>query len=112
MHIWGYKYDEKKKRIYYDRHERPDVVMYKKEWLKRMFEYQKSMKDFDGDMLDITIELQLKPGEKEFIQVTHDECHFYANNGQRRIWIRKDEDILHSKYMGRSIIVLAFLCPC
>ncbi|CAB4391751.1 unnamed protein product [Rhizophagus irregularis] len=25
MHLWGYKYDEKKKGVYYDGHERPDV---------------------------------------------------------------------------------------
>jgi hypothetical protein len=25
--------------------------------------------------------------------------------------MKKDEDILHSKHMGRSIIVSAFLCP-
>ncbi|RGB22462.1 hypothetical protein C1646_634114, partial [Rhizophagus diaphanus] len=50
--------------------------------------------------------------EKEIVQVTHDECHFYANNEQRKIWMKKDEDILHSKHIGRSIIVSAFLCPC
>ena len=62
-------------------------MKYRKEWLKRMFEYQKLMKDFDGDMMDIVSEPQLKLGEKELVQVTHDECHFYANDGQRRIWI-------------------------
>ena len=112
MHLWEYKYDERKKGIYYDGHERLDVVIYRKEWLKRMFEYQKLMKDFDGDLMDIIIEPQLNPGEKEIVQVTHDECHFYANDGQRRIWMREDEDILRSKHQGRSIMVSAFLCPC
>src|SRR3989440_2823372 len=112
MYLWGYKYDERKKGVYYDGHERPDVVKYRKEWLKRMFEYQRLMKDFDGDMMDIVSEPQLKPGEKELVQVTHDECHFYANDGQRRIWMREDEDILRSKHQGRSIMVSAFLCPC
>jgi len=45
-----------------------------------MFEYQKLMKDFDGDMMDIVSEPQLKSEEKELVQVTHDECHFYAND--------------------------------
>ncbi|CAB5376582.1 unnamed protein product [Rhizophagus irregularis] len=112
MHLWGYKYDEKKKDVYYDGHERPDVVKYRKEWLKRMFEYKKSMKDFDGNMLDVVLEPQLKPGEKELVQVTHDECHFYANDGQRKIWMQKDENILRSKHIGRSIMVSTFLCPC
>uniref|UniRef100_U9UV46 Uncharacterized protein n=1 Tax=Rhizophagus irregularis (strain DAOM 181602 / DAOM 197198 / MUCL 43194) TaxID=747089 RepID=U9UV46_RHIID len=74
-----------------------------------MFEYRKSMKDFDGDMLDVVLEPQLKPGEKELVQVTHHECHFYANDGQQKIWIREDEDILRSKHIGRLIMVSAFL---
>ncbi|PKK80041.1 hypothetical protein RhiirC2_725359 [Rhizophagus irregularis] len=59
MHLWGYKYDERRKGVYYDGHERPDVVLYRKEWLKRMFEYQKFMKEFDGDMMDIVSEPHL-----------------------------------------------------
>ncbi|UZO06126.1 uncharacterized protein OCT59_026457 [Rhizophagus irregularis] len=110
MYLWRYKYDERKKGVYYDGHERPDVVKYRKEWLKRMFEYQRLMKDFDGDMMDIVSEPQLKLGDKELVQITHDECHFYANDGQRRIWMREDEDILCSKHQGRSIMVSAFLC--
>lgn len=70
------------------------------------------MKDFDGDMLDVVLEPQLKPGEKELVQVTHHECHFYANDGQQKIWIREDEDILRSKHIGRLIMVSAFLCSC
>ena len=112
MYLWGYKYDERKKGVYYDEHERPDVVKYRKEWLKRMFEYQKLMKDFDDDMMDIVSELQLKSGEKELVQVTHNECHFYTNDEQQRIWIREDEDILRSKYQEHSIMVSAFLCSC
>jgi len=30
MQLWGYKYDERKKGVYYDGYERPDVVEYKK----------------------------------------------------------------------------------
>ncbi len=39
------------------------------------------MKDFDDDML----KPQLKLGEKELVQVTHDKCHFYTNDGQWKI---------------------------
>ena len=63
------------------------MVAYRKEWLKRMFEYKRCMKYFDGNILDITLEPYLGPEEKEFVQVTHDECHFYANDGRRRIWV-------------------------
>ncbi|PKY59893.1 hypothetical protein RhiirA4_281522, partial [Rhizophagus irregularis] len=108
----GFKYNKKKEFIMMDMHKRPDVVAYRNEWLKRIFEYRKSMKDFDGDMLDVILESQLKLGEKELVQVTHDKCHFYANNRQQKIWIREDKDILRSKHIGRSIMVSAFLCSC
>ncbi|CAG8578641.1 11272_t:CDS:2 [Scutellospora calospora] len=112
MHLWGFRYNEKRKGVYYDGHERPDVVIYRREWLNRMFTYRKYMKTFDGDILDIVLEPKLGPGEKEIVQVTHDKCHFYANDGQRRIWIGKNEDILCPKGEGRSVMVSAFLCSC
>ncbi|CAG8716576.1 21856_t:CDS:2 [Rhizophagus irregularis] len=96
MYLWGYKYDERKKGGYYNGHERPDVVKYRKKWLKRMFKYQRLMKDFNSDMMNIVSEPQLKPGDKEL----------------QRIWMREDEDILRSKHQGRSIMVSAFLYPC
>ncbi len=57
------------------------MIEYRKEWLKRIFTYKKFMKEFDDDMLDIILEPELKSGEKEFVQVIHDECYFYANDG-------------------------------
>ena len=45
-----------------------------------MFEYKKSMKNFDEDILNIILEPQLKLKEKELVQVMHDECYFYTNN--------------------------------
>ena len=63
-----------------------------------MFEYQRLIKDFDGNMMNIVLEPQLKLREKKLVQVTHDEQYFYANDRQQRIWIRKNEDILYSKH--------------
>ncbi|CAG8706429.1 21423_t:CDS:2, partial [Dentiscutata erythropus] len=110
MHIE--EYDERKKGVYYDGHERPDVVAYRKEWLERMFRYKMYIKDFVGDMLEIVIEPELESDERELVQVTHNECYFYTNDGQLKIWTRKDEDILRPKHMGHFIIVLTFMCQC
>jgi len=38
------------------------------------------MKDLKGDNMNIVSELKLMPEEKEFVQMMHDECHFYAND--------------------------------
>ncbi|CAG8727214.1 7226_t:CDS:2 [Dentiscutata erythropus] len=44
--------------------------------------YKMYMKDFVDDILEIVIEPELESDERELVQVTHDECHFYANDGQ------------------------------
>ena len=31
------------------------MIVYRKEWLKRMFVYKKNMKDFDNNMFDIIL---------------------------------------------------------
>ncbi|CAG8596865.1 7920_t:CDS:2 [Cetraspora pellucida] len=69
MHLWGFRYDKKRKEVYYNGHERADVVIYRREWLNRMFTYKKYMKSFDGDRLEIIIEPELEPDEKELVQV-------------------------------------------
>ncbi|CAG8457986.1 5348_t:CDS:2, partial [Dentiscutata heterogama] len=43
--------------------------------------------------------------EKEYVQITHDECYFYANDRRRRIWIQKDKNILRPKHLECSIMV-------
>ncbi|RIB19325.1 hypothetical protein C2G38_1922798, partial [Gigaspora rosea] len=112
MHVLKYKYDERKKSVYFDGHEWPDVLIYRNEWLERMLTYKKYMKDFMGDMLEIIVEPELDYDEKEMVQITHDECYFYTNDGQRRIWTQEDEDVLRQKHIGRSVMVSAFVCPC
>ena len=46
-----------------------------------MFEYKRYMKDFDSNNYIRT----LFQAEKKFVQVTHDECYFYANDRQQKI---------------------------
>lgn len=112
MHLWGFEYDELKKGVFYDGHERPDVVKYRQEWLKKMFTYKKYMKDFSGDNLDQIVEPILNSNEKEHVMVTHDECHFYSNDGRKTVWVLDEENVLRPKHIGRSIMVSDFLCPC
>jgi hypothetical protein len=45
----GVKLATARKNVYYDGHEREDVVKYRREWAKRMMEYKKSMDVFTGD---------------------------------------------------------------
>ncbi len=67
IYLWKYRYDKKKKSIYYDRYKRLDVIEYKKRWLKRMFIYKKFMKKFDDDILNIVLEFEFKSEKKKFV---------------------------------------------
>ncbi|CAG8754004.1 8187_t:CDS:1 [Dentiscutata erythropus] len=56
IYSWGFRYNERRKGIYFDSHERPDVVAYRNKWVKRMFLYKRTMKDFVGESLEFILE--------------------------------------------------------
>ncbi|KAG0924836.1 hypothetical protein G6F29_013550 [Rhizopus arrhizus] len=49
LHEWGYVYRKNKKTIYFDGHEREDVVEYRSVWSKRMLEYMEKMDFYSGE---------------------------------------------------------------
>ncbi|KAG2211566.1 hypothetical protein INT45_003504 [Circinella minor] len=105
----GYKYRANKKDVYFDGHERTDVVEYRNEWSKRMMEYKKLMKDFTEGSI---IEPNLEPNQQEHVLVTQDECTFYSNDSKRDMWLMEGENLLLKKNPGMSIMVSEFQCPC
>ena len=84
LNILGYLFQQHRQSIYYDGHERDDVVEYHKKFLEEMFEHEKYMSKYKGETMD-RIYSNLPEGEKEQIFVTHDECIFYSNDGKRRV---------------------------
>jgi hypothetical protein len=80
MHKWGYQFRRQGQNIYFDGHEREDVLIYRKNWAQRMMNYRALMRDYDGNGLSVYPNLQ--GNEKEHIWVTHDETYFYANDNK------------------------------
>ena len=83
LYEWGYSYRKNEKTIFFDGHERKDVVAYRQEWSKRMLQYMERSEFYEGEFQDEVIEPVLKEGEKKIVFVTHDESTFYANDGKR-----------------------------
>ncbi|GBB90989.1 hypothetical protein RclHR1_18070004 [Rhizophagus clarus] len=108
LNVLGYSFQQYRRRIYYDGHERDDVLQYRKEFLEKMFEHEKYMFKYEGESMD-RIHSNLPEGEKERILVVHDECIFYSNDGKRRLWTKDGEMPLRKKGNGRSIMVSEFL---
>ncbi|GES95772.1 hypothetical protein RCL_jg27997.t1 [Rhizophagus clarus] len=108
LNVLGYSFQQYRREIYYDGHERNDVLQYQKEFLEKMFEHEKYMSKYEGESMD-RIHPNLPEGEKERILVVHDECIFYSNEGKHRLWTKDGEMLLRKKGNGRLIMVSEFL---
>lgn len=82
----GWVHSKVKKGLYYDGHERPDVVEYRKEFLDRMEQLERQMVIVDrNDHTKVVIPV-LEHGERPLMFYTHDESIFYANEGESVLW--------------------------
>ncbi|RIA99536.1 hypothetical protein C1645_811341 [Glomus cerebriforme] len=97
-----------KKGIYFDGHEREDVIEYRKEFLDKMLIYEMFMSTFEGENIEQKDPILL-PNEKLHIFITHDECLFYANDDRPIVWAPIGEPPLRKKGQGKSIMVSDFL---
>lgn len=106
----GFDWEESKKGVYIDGHERQDVVDYRDNvFLPKFFELLPKMVSWDEDG-NMSIP-ELPNGERPVVLVTHDESAFNANDGRRRLWIKDGNQPLRPKGKGRGIMVSDFLTP-
>ena len=108
LNVLGYHYQKNRQDIFFDGHERSDVIEYRHRFIEKMFEYEKFMTKYDDETLE-PIAPVLKINEREIILVTHDECIFYSYDGKRGVWAKNGELPLKKKGNGRSIMVSDFL---
>jgi len=131
----GFEYKEYRRGVYFDGHERDDVVDYRKEFLDKMkelvflyinlfgivhlfsglisiilFRYERLMPLFEGEDLNIRTYPDISSGESLHILVTHDESLFHANDGRKSGWGPENEQPLRKKGQGHAIHVSEFLC--
>lgn len=108
LNVLGCQFEKHRQGMYFDGHEREDVVAYRKKFLRTMKEFERKMAKYEGEAMD-AISPMLGVGERELIFVTHDECIFCSNDGKRGIWVLDGEMPLRKKGNGRSIMVSEFL---
>ncbi|KAG1442506.1 hypothetical protein G6F56_011038 [Rhizopus delemar] len=111
LKLWRSTFKFRGKSIYYGRHERSDVVKYRKKWTREILEYKKQMDTF-GEA-GVT-EADIEEGGKKIVMVIHSECIFYSNDGSKTLCILKGKkkSLLHHKVSEASIMVSEFQCPC
>ena len=112
MKILGFKPNAQKKGIYYDGHERDDVVLARRKYLTDMSEYEMRMKVFEGENMEVVIEPSLNEGESEIVLVSHDESCFHANDDNAVQWTEFGKETFKRKNKGKALMVSSLLCPC
>ena len=90
------------KGVYFDGHDRSDVVQYRNDFLATMKELDKKSITYDG----VRPELE---GELPLIRVVHDESTFHANCDQSYFWGDESMNVLRQKSLGASIMVSDFI---
>ena len=108
----GFKYTEHKKALYYDGHERPDVVQYRQEvFLPAMEQHRRRLVEFVVG--DVEKELQKIPDnyvETRLVLVPHDEMTVQQNDGKKKSWVLDGEHALKKKGVGRGIHLSGIIC--
>jgi len=97
MEALGFEYKRMSKSCYVDGHERDDVVEYRKEFLKKMEEYEKLMPEYFGEDMENIKEPNLLEGQKKHILVVHDESAFQAHDASTHNWIESGKTVLRKK---------------
>lgn len=98
--------------LYFDGHEREDVVAYRQEWARRIMTYREYSETYEYDDVSVGIPPTFTGDIKQHVFVTHDESTFYANDHQKYAWLEKTESFILPKSQGRSIMISEFHCPC
>ena len=99
----GFNQVDHQKGVFFDGHEREDLVLYRRELMDKLEEFDKK-----------TISPHLPPpvlaeNEQSMIRVVHDESTFYSNADQTRFWSDGYVPVLRQKSLGSSIMVSDFI---
>lgn len=112
MHREGFRYLSYKKGLYFDGHDRPDVVEYRQEvFLPRMEEYaQRLVRYVVGD---VDREFEQQPEnfvERRLVLCAHDEMTAQAHDGNAKSWVLDNQHALRKKGVGRGIHQSDIIC--
>lgn len=111
LHKEGFRYTAHKKALYYDGHEREDVIEYRQNvFLPKMKEYAPRLVKYVVGDVHKEVEMQLAPGEHKLVVVAHDEMTAQANDGKTMSWVWQGEQPLKKKGVGRGLHQSDVIC--
>lgn len=106
LHKEGFRYSAHKKALYYDGHEREDVVEYRQtKFIPQMREYERRLVKFEvGNVTkELDVASSLEQNERPLVLVAQDEMTAQCNDGRDWSWVWKGEQPLKKKGAGRGL---------
>ncbi|KAM6490142.1 hypothetical protein JOM56_014461 [Amanita muscaria] len=111
LHIEGFRYTEHKKALYFDGHERPDVLEYRQTvFLPKMEEHRGRLVEFVVGNTDMELIKPTNYVERRLVLVAHDEMTAQANDGKGKSWVLDGEHPLKKKGVGRGLHQSDVIC--
>ena len=112
LHREGFRFTEHQKALYFDGHERPDVVEYRQGvFIPQMKLHRQRIVEYVvgdvGKEKEKPIENYI---ERRLILVSHDESTTQANDGKKKSWVHENEHALKKKGVGRGIHQSDVIC--
>lgn len=105
----GFKYTEHAKGLYFDGHERSDVVDYRQNvFLPAMGKLRSRLVRYEVG--DVDKEVPMEGSGRPLVLVAHDEMTAQANDGKKKSWIMDGEQPLRKKGVGRGIHQSDVIC--
>ncbi|EHS62977.1 uncharacterized protein PGTG_21344 [Puccinia graminis f. sp. tritici CRL 75-36-700-3] len=97
--------------IYFDGHERPDVVASQVKYLKDVSELQKHLQTYGGDNLEVPmlIDPSLLEDRRQTVFIYHDESTVHARERPKSTWLLPGCQDSRSKNLGRLIHISDFI---
>ena len=112
LHREGFRFTEHRKVLYFDGHERSDVVDYRQNsFIPQMKEYRRWLVEYVvGEVAREKEKLVDNLVERRLVLVSHDESTAQANDGKKMSWVHAKEHALKKKGAGRGIHQSDVIC--
>ena len=110
LHALGFGYCSHKKNIYFDGHERQDVVDDRMEKMVMLKVLEEVTVRFGGDNCEIVIwPADLRANEPPLVLISQDECAFHGNDDVPYEWCEEGKMSLKQKSRGAFLMISEFL---
>lgn len=108
----GFRFLAHKKGLYFDGHDRPDVVDYRQgSFLPAMAMHSKRLvKYVVGSVGDEALREPDNYVERRLVLCAHDEMTAQANDSRAKSWVLEDQHVLRKKGVGRGIHQSDIIC--